>query len=113
MSGSIRYDWPGLKIVEEGGGWGVKKFKGVKGTGKGVLAFRDVSGSVELKGMDAVVVPGPAEDKIPMEGAMRPAEEAQRAIDADEVESVIDGGENGQHVLTPGSEAGDEWLFVQ
>ncbi|KAL8657678.1 MAG: hypothetical protein Q9226_001687 [Calogaya cf. arnoldii] len=112
VSGSIRYDWPGLKIVEEGGGWGVKKFKGVKGTGKGVLAFRAVSGSVELKGMDMVAVPVPV-DETPAREEIRPAEEAQKAVENDDVESVVDGGSNEQQVLTPGSEAGDEWLFVQ
>ncbi|KAI4272512.1 MAG: hypothetical protein L6R38_006576 [Xanthoria sp. 2 TBL-2021] len=110
VSGSIRYDWPGLKIVEDGRGWVQKKLKGVKGVGKGVVAFRDVSGSVELKGMDAVVVPV---DETPREEETKPAEEAQRAVDIDEVESVMDEGDHGQKVLTPGSEAGDEWLFVQ
>lgn len=106
VSGSIRYAWPGLQIVESGGGWGRKTFKGVKGVGDGVVAFRAVSGSVELKGMDAV------DGILREEDDTRPVEEAQRAVDTSE-ESVRDHGRQQQQVLTPGSEAGDEWLLVQ
>ncbi|CAO1599809.1 hypothetical protein XANCAGTX0491_003520 [Xanthoria calcicola] len=104
VSGSIRYTWPGLQVVESGGGgWGRKTFKGVKGVGEGVVAFRDVSGSVELKGMEAV-------DGSLREEEEEVEEEAQRAVDGEEG-SVSDHGR--QQVLTPGSEAGDEWLVVQ
>ncbi|KAL8843920.1 MAG: hypothetical protein Q9176_001615 [Flavoplaca citrina] len=114
VSGAIRYDWPGLKIVERGDGWGQKKLKGVKGEGEGRLAFRDVSGSVELKGMDAVVVL--QEEGMAVGEGLRPAEEEKKKGDVDkeeEVESVTEVGDFEQKVLTPGSEAGDEWLFVQ
>ena len=105
VSGSIRYAWPGLQIVESGGGWGRKTFKGVKGVGDGVVAFRAVSGSVELKGMEAV-----DDGSLREEEEEEEEEEAQRAVDTSE-ESLRDHGR--QQVLTPGSEAGDEWLVVQ
>lgn len=101
MSGSIRVNWPGLKILEDKSGWGSHRLKGVKGSGGGVLGFTGVSGSVELKGMPAVM---PVEEEEVLRGG------AQRAV-GEEVEKVMEGGP--QRVLTPGSEAGDEWVFVQ
>ncbi|KAI4227666.1 MAG: hypothetical protein L6R36_002218 [Xanthoria steineri] len=109
VSGSIRYAWPGLQVVESGGGWGRKTFKGVKGVGDGVVAFRAVSGSVELKGMEAAEGSLRVEEEEEEEEVV--LEEAQRAVDGEE-ESVRDHGRQ-QQVLTPGSEAGDEWLVVQ
>ncbi|KAL8729725.1 MAG: hypothetical protein Q9166_004553 [cf. Caloplaca sp. 2 TL-2023] len=97
VSGSIRVNWPGLKITENKSGWGSHSLKGVKGEGEGLVRFSDISGSVELRGMQAVV-------------PVLVKEEGDRAVDGD-VESVMEGGE--QKVLTPGSEAGDEWVFVQ
>ncbi|KAL9638474.1 MAG: hypothetical protein Q9204_001481, partial [Flavoplaca sp. TL-2023a] len=87
VSGAIRYDWPGLKIVESGNGWGQKKLRGVKGEGEGRLAFRDVSGSVELKGMDAVVVL--QEESTAVGEGLRPAEEKKKKkgdMDKEEME---------------------------
>ena len=100
--------------MERGDGWGQKKLKGVKGEGEGRLAFRDVSGSVELKGMDAVVFL--QEESMVVGEGSRPAEEKKKKGDVDkevEVESGTEVGDLEQKVLTPGSEAGDEWLFVQ
>ncbi|KAL8863609.1 MAG: hypothetical protein Q9178_000291 [Gyalolechia marmorata] len=91
VSGSIKVDWPGLKIVDNQKGWGTKSLKGVKGKGEGVVGFKDVSGSVELKGTEAVPVEEEEDGDV------------GRAVDNDGVEKV----------LTPGSEAGDEWVFVQ
>ncbi|KAL8819019.1 MAG: hypothetical protein Q9223_002472 [Gallowayella weberi] len=102
VSGSIRVDWPGLKILEDKSGWGSHSLKGVKGSGEGMVEFKDISGSVALKGLKAPPVTA-MEDEAPVE-------EGQRAAD-DDMGSLIDGGS--QRVLTPGSEAGDEWEFVQ
>ena len=97
--------------MERGDGLVQKKLKGVKGEGEGRLAFRDVSGSVELKGMDAVVFL--QEESMVVGEGSRPAEEKKGDMDKEEVESVTEVGDLEQKVLTPGSEAGDEWLFVQ
>lgn len=98
--------------MERGNGWGQKKLKGVKGKGEGRVAFRDVSGSVELKGMDAVVFL--QEEGTAVGEESRPAEgEKKGDMDKEDVESVTEVGDFEQKVLTPGSEAGDEWLFVQ
>ncbi|KAL8782775.1 MAG: hypothetical protein Q9213_005099 [Squamulea squamosa] len=106
VSGAINVDWPGLQIVENGNGWGKKTLKGVKGSGEGVLAFRDVSGSVNLRGEEAIgIVQEEEEGGRAVDGE---EEEGYRAVDVDEAESVMD-----QKVLTPGSEAGDEWILVQ
>ncbi|KAL8684849.1 MAG: hypothetical protein Q9224_006101 [Gallowayella concinna] len=102
VSGSIRVNWPGLKILEDKSGWGSHSLKAVKGSGEGIVEFKDISGSVELKGLKASPV---TETK-----GEAPVEESQRAVD-DDLESMTDGGP--QRVLTPGSEAGDEWVFVQ
>ncbi|KAL8802662.1 MAG: hypothetical protein Q9182_003678 [Xanthomendoza sp. 2 TL-2023] len=102
VSGSIRVDWPGLKILEDKSGWGSHILKGVKGSGEGIVECKDISGSVTLKGLKAPPVTATKGEA--------PVEEGQRAVD-DDMGSVVDGGS--QRVLTPGSEAGDEWEFVQ
>ncbi|KAL8773036.1 MAG: hypothetical protein Q9209_002056 [Squamulea sp. 1 TL-2023] len=108
VSGAITVDWPGLQIVENGNGWGKKSLKAVKGSGEGVVTFRDVSGSVNLRGMEAVLV---VEEEEEGGRAVEEEEEGERAVDINEAESVME--EAAQKVLTPGSEAGDEWIMVQ
>ncbi|KAL8667228.1 MAG: hypothetical protein Q9202_000801 [Teloschistes flavicans] len=106
VSGRIRVAWPGLRIVEDGNGWGSHRLRAVKGDGQGVLKFKGVSGSVELRG-EASPVPV-------VESAARGGED-----EADE-KTLVDDGEDteteagSQVVFTPTSEdEGDEWKFFQ
>ncbi|KAL8829641.1 MAG: hypothetical protein Q9170_006078 [Blastenia crenularia] len=104
VSGSIGVAWPGLKIVKDESGWGRHKLMAVKGTeGKGVLGFKDVSGRVDLRGEEAVVRLVAEDEEV--SGCARAAETET------ETETGTEAGE--QIVLTPQSEAGDEWLMVQ
>lgn len=102
VSGGITVAWPGLRVVRDERSAGEHRLEAVKGDGKGVLRFQVVSGSVRLRGEkeeEAVVVvdrPGREEEK---DGGM-------------ETEGG-GGGEERQVVLTPQSEAGDEWMAVQ
>ncbi|KAI4120920.1 MAG: hypothetical protein LQ338_006671 [Usnochroma carphineum] len=99
VSGSIGIVWPGLKVVEDRRGYGSHRLRAVKGDGKGVLGFRAISGSVQLRGEEPLV-------------SERPAEEGDG--DAGTVaETETEVGSEGQTILTPQSEAGDEWMFVQ
>ncbi|MCJ1387169.1 hypothetical protein MMC18_000009 [Xylographa bjoerkii] len=53
LSGSIKTDWPGMRIVKNGdrdGHYFTKNFKGLVGHGDGLLHFRCISGSVGLFG---------------------------------------------------------------
>ncbi|MCJ1382572.1 hypothetical protein MMC17_005685 [Xylographa soralifera] len=53
LSGSIKTDWPGMRIIKNGDRYGHyynKKFKGVVGHGDGLLQFECISGSVGLFG---------------------------------------------------------------
>ena len=56
MSGNINYDWPGLRILKQGGG----VFEAVKGggEGKGLLSFGGMSGNVRLVGNGGQIVEG-------------------------------------------------------
>ena len=103
MSGSIQVSWPSLKIMRDEREWGAHRLKGVKGTdGKGVLKFKTVSGSVQMVGEEALLREknddrlGGCED-----GQETVTEETGTEFGDDEV------------VLTPQSEAGDEWMMVQ
>ena len=53
LSGSIKADWPGMRIIKNGdrdGHYFTKKFKGLVGDGDGLLHFGCVAGSVKLFG---------------------------------------------------------------
>ncbi|KAL8714234.1 MAG: hypothetical protein Q9220_001963 [cf. Caloplaca sp. 1 TL-2023] len=135
-SGSIRVDWPGLQLTEERGGWFDKRLRGVKGMGKGMLGFRAVSGSVSLMGGVEVVAAVQREEEkeeVEKESARvaEKKEEESTRIAEENVQESTRPAENGhpansddddteteeaweqQAVLTPRSEAGDEWQFVQ
>ncbi|MCJ1397991.1 hypothetical protein MMC11_001187 [Xylographa trunciseda] len=71
MSGSIKTDWPGMRIIKNGdrdGHYFTKMFKGLVGHGNGLLSFRCVSGSVRLFGASGrTPQTRPSEDKIPVD----------------------------------------------
>lgn len=116
MSGGIAVVWPGLKVEENRSGWGMHRFKGEKGTeGKGVLGFKDVSGRVELNGAVAVVAVG-CEEGSGGRGRGRGMEAGvgnhwERVAREEDTETETEVGD--EVLLTPTSEAGDEWLSVQ
>ncbi|KAI4201758.1 MAG: hypothetical protein LQ348_001602 [Seirophora lacunosa] len=112
VSGGISVAWPGLRVMKDERGPGRHALEGVKGLGEGVLGFRAVSGSVGLQGAEEV--------------AVRERERGRGGSDGDGDESVAETetmrapGREEDHrhhhhqvVLTPSSEAGDEWLEVQ
>lgn len=113
VSGGIDVVWPGLRITENRSGWGSHRFKGVKGEGKGVLGFKDVSGRVELRGEQGVVVVGGSQGVRPGRVGNEDEEEGERGgrEEDTETETETEGAEEG--LLTPQSEAGDEWMLVQ
>ncbi|KAL8873824.1 MAG: hypothetical protein Q9174_000753 [Haloplaca sp. 1 TL-2023] len=110
VSGHIGVQWPGLKTVDEGGGWGSKSFKGVKGTANGVLRFKAVSGSVELRGAAPVSV---AEGARAVAEGVRPAEHGMIDKEDEVAQDDLETEGGSQVILTPTSEDGDEWNFVQ
>ncbi|KAL9599355.1 MAG: hypothetical protein Q9219_003888 [cf. Caloplaca sp. 3 TL-2023] len=106
VSGGVAVMWPGLKVVEDGKGWGRKRFKGVKGSGGGgVVGFKDVSGSVDVRGREEVVVAVVEEEEEKGIG--------NRAARDEEAETETETEVGKDVVLTPQSEAGDEWMWVQ
>lgn len=127
MSGHIGVAWPGLKIVEDSDGWGSHRLKAVKGDGNGVLMFKGVSGSVELRGGASPRVPVVVKENGAAAGELKDEEEADektlvgggKAVIVDEgkeeeedTETETEGGS--QVVLTPTSEDEvDEWKFFQ
>jgi len=51
LSGSITFDWQGLKIVKDGKeGWVKRTIEAVRGEGEGRLVFYETSGSTKLSG---------------------------------------------------------------
>ncbi|KAL8653334.1 MAG: hypothetical protein Q9210_002158 [Variospora velana] len=151
VSGSIAVAWPGLRLVRDERRPGAHALQGVKGEGKGILAFRAVSGSVDLRGAAAAAAGNEGQCRGEEEGgggggpslllqntrapfrfevAIRKCKEAYRrhstggvrvgdGVDVNEsgteTETETDTlvGDGDQVVLTPSSEAGDEWLEVQ
>ncbi|KAL9585264.1 MAG: hypothetical protein Q9212_001625 [Teloschistes hypoglaucus] len=128
VSGHIGVAWPGLKIVEDSNGWGSHRLKAVMGDGKGVLRFKGVSGSVELRGgasprVPAVVVEEGGAARVVEKEDVKAEERTlvgngKAAIvndeeeEEDEEETETERGS--QAVLTPTSEdEGDEWKFFQ
>ncbi|KAI4104753.1 MAG: hypothetical protein L6R37_003107 [Teloschistes peruensis] len=127
VSGHIGVAWPGLKIVEDSDGWGSHRLKAVKGDGNGVLMFKGVSGSVELRGGASPRVPVVVKENGAAAGELKDEEEADektlvgggKAVIVDEgkeeeedTETETEGGS--QVVLTPTSEDEvDEWKFFQ
>ena len=110
VSGHIGVQWPGLKTVDEGGGWESKSFQGVKGTGNGVLTFKAVSGNVELRG--AAPVPVAQGARAVAEG-VRVAELGMNDKEDEVAQADLEKEGRSQVILTPTSEDGDEWKFVQ
>ncbi|KAL8922825.1 MAG: hypothetical protein Q9208_004950 [Pyrenodesmia sp. 3 TL-2023] len=98
VSGSIGAEWPGLKVIKVGKGAGDHSLKAVKGIGESLLKFRAISGSVKLRGEDSAVITQPVA--------------VDDAVSSDaETETLV--GDDQQVLLTPKSEAGDEWMSVQ
>lgn len=94
-----------MKVIKVGNGAGNHTFKAVKGTGEGLLKFRAISGSVRLRGEDSAVV------TRPVAVVTRPVA-VDDAVSSDTETETLAGDD--QHVLlTPQSEAGDEWMSVQ
>ena len=57
LSGSIKLDWEGLKVIKDGKkGWLKRHIQAVKGDGEGKLVFTDSSGSVTLTGGTGAIV---------------------------------------------------------
>ncbi|KAL8694233.1 MAG: hypothetical protein Q9218_001059 [Villophora microphyllina] len=116
VSGHIGVQWPGLKVVEDNNGWGTHSLKGVKGDGQGLLKFKGVSGSVELRG-DAA--PAVVEAAVREEEVKEEADEKTLAGDEKTLVDVGDGEDTetevgSQVIMTPTSEdEGDEWKFIQ
>ncbi|KAL8750783.1 MAG: hypothetical protein Q9184_006300 [Pyrenodesmia sp. 2 TL-2023] len=98
VSGSIKAEWPGLKVIEVGNGAGNHTFKAIKGAGKGLLNFRAISGSLRLRGEDSAV-------------AARPVAVDDAASSVTDTETLA--GDDQHVLLTPQSEAGNEWMSVQ
>ncbi|KAL8973100.1 MAG: hypothetical protein Q9183_000169 [Haloplaca sp. 2 TL-2023] len=111
VSGHIGVQWPGLKTVDEGGGWGSKSFKGVKGTGNGALTFKAVSGSVELRGAASLPI---VEGARAVEERVRVAEHRMNDGEDEVAQDDLEKDGRSQVILTPTtSEDGDEWKFIQ
>ncbi|KAI4170189.1 MAG: hypothetical protein LQ346_008892 [Caloplaca aetnensis] len=128
VSGSIGAVWPGLRVIRAGNGAGNHTFKAVKGTGEGLLKFKAISGSVRLRGEESAALARPVEVDDTVSSGMdmetetlrgeeppsvaRPVEVDNDAVSSDaETETLV--GDDQQALLTPQSEAGDEWMSVQ
>ncbi|KAI4204179.1 MAG: hypothetical protein LQ350_001370 [Teloschistes chrysophthalmus] len=126
VSGHIGVAWPGLKIVEDSNGWGSHRLKAVKGDGNGVLKFKGVSGSVELRGgasprVPVVVAESDKANRMKEEGG-KDEQADEKTLVRDRVSAVVDDEKEedtetevgSQVVLTPTSEVeGDEWKLFQ
>ncbi|KAL8897160.1 MAG: hypothetical protein Q9207_007353, partial [Kuettlingeria erythrocarpa] len=129
VSGSIGAVWPGLEIIKDVKGAGNHTFKAIKGTGVGLLKFKAVSGSVRLRGEESVAAARSVQvDKAlsserdmetetlrgeEVASAARPVEVDHDAVSSDAETETLVGNDDQQALLTPQSEAGDEWMSVQ